>query len=1623
MHRDTTPSGASSPGDLPAAGEAYLADYYEHVPEEDLEGHSSAALERLARTHAALASVRPPRTPMVRIATEGVVPVVFVVADDAPHLVRSVTAELAKEGAPARLLVHPTFLVLRHPESHELLELRRGPAHEGLDPARPPAREGGGWEAETWIAAELGRQLDQPGIRALVAALEGVVEDVRLVAEDAATISGRFAAAVERVARIPGPVTPPAAQLRELLRWLERGNFVLMGSCDYGRTTAEGREVLRRRPGTGLGLLRRRRSPSGSLVPTLRVGQALTVLASELRSSVERSGTLEEFRVGLYDGAGAMTGERRFVGAFTPGAARQSLPRIPVLRDKLAAAQELLGGARASRGGPELLAALESVPLVELFQSDATELARLAQELLRVHERRQTRLFLFRAPDLRFVTALVFLPRQRGTPAIRLRIEEQLLQAFGASSLESEILMGEGPMARVVLRVHMPPGAIGRDVDAAGLERSVVRATMTWAEQLSEALRVRWPSRASRLSTLWAGAFPASYRAEVEVDDAVEDIARFEDFDLDGSGGRPLSHPMLLVSTAPRSAGAPAPESPVREARIRLYLTEARSLTQILPVLHNFGLEVVDERPYSFLRGGNLALFLYDLGVIYPAGVEPSEAGGKLAEAFGAAVTGRAESDRFDALVLREGVGWQEVAILRAYAKYLVQLGAPNSYGFTAEALVAHGAVTRGLLGLFRVRFDPALRPSTRLRDEAAARAEVVRAIDAVASLDADRLLRTFLNLIEATTRTNAYRNRDYLSFKLQPTHLRGAPAPRPEFEVWVYSPRVEGIHVRFGPLARGGIRWSERQEDFRTEVLGLAKAQIVKNAVIVPTGAKGGFYPKRLPDPDGDRSAWLAEGAEAYKEFLRGLLDVTDNLAAPAETDAPELRAPRGGSGRVVPAHGVVRHDDDDFYLVVAADKGTAAFSDLANGVAAEYGYWLGDAFASGGSVGYDHKKLGITARGAWESVRAHFAELGIDPRRDDFTVAGIGDMSGDVFGNGMLLSAHIRLVAAFDHRHIFLDPDPDPAAALAERRRLFDLPRSSWADFRTAVLSPGGGVHARAAKSIPITPQVRAALGLPPTTTAMTPPELIRAILCGPVDLLYFGGIGTYVKASTETAADVGDKANDPIRIDPSELRARVVVEGGNLGLTQRGRVEAALRGVLVTTDATDNSAGVDCSDHEVNLKVFLDRMIAAGKLPATERADLLHAVEDDVAHHVLRNNRDQNALLRNDRSLALDWSPGFERTMDWLEKATGLDRSLEALPTTDELHGRLQTGTGLTAPELSVLAAYAKLHLATALNESDVTDDPWFDRVLFTYFPPQIGERFGEELGQHPLRRQIISTVLANDVVNLGGTTFTLRAVEETAGTAAGLAKAFVAVREAFGLAAIADRIAALPPEVSSEHASELVLYARGTLDRATRWYMTHSHRDQSVARGLGRILPAVELRRTRSIVYQRGDGVDLGQDLLTRWISAGVPPDLANGAVDVVMGFSLLDVSLIAEQVDEPLERIAALYSAAFERIGALRLLLRITDLPRQSRWQALARAALREDLYGAVSDLTLSVLRTTRGPASDQADALGRIAEWERGHHEQLARIREMLDEATRPGQGDIESISVALNLLRAVVHS
>ncbi len=1027
--------------------------------------------------------------------------------------------------------------------------------------------------------------------------------------------------------------------------------------------------------------------------------------------------------------------------------------------------------------------------------------------------------------------------------------------------------------------------------------------------------------------------------------------------------------------------------------RFRVYHRgDAVPISDLLPLLDHLGFRAIDERAFRFALGES-GVWLHDVGVEVPLGAELDDASrAEVQRAFVAQFTNTVEVDGLNRLVLLAGLSARQVEVLRAYSRYLRQIGFPFSQQYIEATLARHAGIAAQLVHLFIAMFDPADGGPTP-EEVDVQRTELVAALDAVPSLDDDRTLRALLALIDATTRTNAFRpgpnegHRDVLAFKFDPSKVPDLPLPRPMFEVWVCSPRVEGVHLRNGRIARGGLRWSDRREDFRTEILGLVKAQIVKNAVIVPTGAKGGFVLKRPPAaPDEFR----AEGIACYRQFVAGLLDLTDNIVG----------------DDIVPPPSTVRYDADDPYLVVAADKGTASFSDIANSVARDYGFWLDDAFASGGSAGYDHKEMGITARGAWESVRRHAALIGKDVERDDLTVVGVGDMSGDEFGNGLLRSPHLRLVAAFDHRHIFIDPDPDPATSFVERQRLFELPRSSWADYDPTLLSVGGGVYPRTAKTIELGEAARRRLGT--DRAVFTPTDLVSAILRSPVDLLWNGGIGTYVKSASETHADVGDRANDALRVNGAELRCRMVGEGGNLGFTQRGRVEYALAGGFINTDAIDNSAGVDCSDHEVNIKILLRSAVQQGRLTIEERDEILASMTDDVGELVLDDNRAQTLALAIARRQALPMVNVHARYLNLLEVEGWLNRSLEFLPTDRQIAERQASGTGLTTPEFSVLLAYTKSADITELTQSDVPDDPYLEPELMQYFPTRLRDQFADDIRNHRLRREIIATRLGNQLVNLSGISFDHRVSEETGMSVVDTTRAWVAARDILGLADLWERVEALTGTVKADMQLELFLELRSMAERSTLWLMRHRRLPLDIGAAVAELRPGMAqlsvsienhaLGRMRESVFTREAGR----------LAAGVPEDLAQRSVQWPLLHTGLDVIDLAARSGNPVATVAAAYWQVFERLDLSWLWEAVGALPRSTRWQTQARAALRDDLVAALADLTGDAL------------SVGGVDDWFHANDRLIDTSVVIFNDLRRVDAQDLTTLTVAVRQLRTL---
>jgi glutamate dehydrogenase len=1583
--------------------EAFITRYFQHVAADDMVGWSPSEVYDTACDHREFAAIRPPGVPKVRVYASPARPrhsIIEIVTDDMPFLVDSVAQELARLDAAIHLLVHPQFVVRRDLNGRLLAVLGTLDAHEAPADAM----------VESWmhleVAGRRGANLDEDLRRDLFR----VLRDVRDAVEDwprMRALAARTAAELD----VEPPAEVPAAETAEVvdfLRWLADDHFTFLGYREYRLVDDDGVEALAVVPGTGLGVLRSDKPtprPLTEFPPEVRVRvhdrQLLLITKANSRATVHRPVFLDYIGVKVIDARGVVVGERRFIGLFTSAAYTQSVWQIPLLRSKSKEVLERSGFPPLSHSGKDLARILEDHPRDDMFQISVPELYDTAIGVLHLQERRRLRLFMRRDVYGRFVSCLVYLPRERHSTKVRLKMEAILLEALGGTSIDDTLRVGESVLARVHFVVRVDPHHV-LDVDRDALEQRLVVATRTWEDDFADELSSRFGDDArDELAARYADAFPESYKEDFEAAVAVDDLHKLEALTGDDDFELQLYVPV---------------DTETCDLALKLYRRGAPvSLSYLLPILQSMGVVVTDERPYEIERRDGSVLWIYDFGLRHaPVGVAagPMTLHSRFHDALAAAWRGRAEVDGWQALVLEAGLTWQQVLVLRAYAKYLRQAGSRFSQEYLESAMRANPHVVRLLVSLFEVRLDPALDGDREVAERAIA-ANLAGALDAVVSLDEDRILRSFLSLIQATLRTNYWQRaidglgKPYLSLKLDSRLVADLPEPRPRFEIFVYSPRTEGVHLRFGPVARGGIRYSDRREDFRTEVLGLAKTQTVKNAVIVPVGSKGGFVVKRPPADIADRQAQLAEVVACYRILICGLLDLTDNLAVDAE-------------GRhIVPPIDTVRHDGDDSYLVVAADKGTATFSDIANGISADYGFWLGDAFASGGSAGYDHKVMGITARGAWESVTRHFRELGINCQTTDFTCIGIGDMSGDVFGNGMLLSPHIRLLAAFDHRHIFVDPAPDAATSFTERGRLFGLTASSWADYDRALISAGGGVWSRTAKSVPVSPEMAAALGIPGGVTAMAPSDLMRVILKAPADLLWNGGIGTYVKAHSETQVDVGDRANDTIRVDGRELRCRVVGEGGNLGFTQLGRLEFALAGGHINTDAIDNSAGVDTSDHEVNIKILLDAAARSGDLDAADRGPLLAMMTDEVGALVLRDNYSQNLALSCSQAQAVAMLHVHAGYIDWLDKNGHLVRALEHLPDADAIAQRRAAGLGLTRPELALLLAYAKITITQDIVGSDLPDDGFAERALVEYFPTALREEFAAVMSEHPLRREIIATQLANKLVNLSGSTFVFRVAAETAASVADITRAHSVARMAFRIDDLWADIEALDDVVASDVQTGLLLDVRQFLDRATRWFLANRRPPIVVPETAAQFGTGIESVFAALPQLVRGRDAESFGSARDRLTDAGVPEQVAARAITLTQGVSALAVVDISVQTKFDVDEVARVHFALADVLGLSRLGALIAALPRDSRWHTLARTAARDDLQAAHAELTTDVLLSTA--ATSSPDEWVRV--WQEVNSGALARATAFVDDVGAIEVADLATLSVALREIRALARA
>ncbi len=1586
-----------------AEAEAFLREYYRRVAPEDVLPCSVENLYGAALALWKFAAVRVPGRPKIRVYNPNLEEhgwkcshtVVEVVNDNMPFLVDSVTAALTDLALSVHLTVHPLITVRRN-KAGEREALLTGDAAAA-------ERDREGVFTESFLHVEINEQTDRQVLAGIAESLEKVLADVRAAVEDWPKMLARLDETITDLKKRPPPLdAEEVEETRELLRWMGDNHFTLLGYREYDYEATKGEEALKIVPGSGLGILsdealRVMGGRHGPVTMTpevrefLRRPEAMIVTKANVRSTVHRPVYLDYVGVKTFDDKGKVVGERRFVGLFTSAAYNRNPRDIPFLRRKVQQVMEMSGFESGSHDAKALLNILEQYPRDELFQIELEELSDIAIGILQLQERPRIRLFVRRDKFERFVSCLVFVPRERYNTDLRRRMQKILREAFDGRNSAFYTQLGDAPLARLHFIIGTTPGKVpSPDLDV--LEGRLVEAARSWNDGLYDALvERRGEEEGIRLWHRYAGAFPTAYRENFNASSALHDIEKIESLrgldDVTLNIYRPLEAPDHAVRLKIYHPGEPVP------------------LSDCLPMIEHMGLKVIEENPYAVQRGGS-RYWIHDFHLIDPASAEPDLGQVKaiFEEALAKVWYREMEDDSFNRLVLHAGMSWREVAIIRAYCKYLRQTGTAFSQTYMENTLAGNPGIARMLVDLFLVRFDPQ-EEDERDRRAGEIQEHIKAALDDVASLDEDRILRRFLNLVQSTLRTNFFQvgedggSKPYLSFKLDSEHVTGLPDPRPYREIFVYSPRVEAVHLRGGSVARGGIRWSDRREDFRTEILGLMKAQMVKNSVIVPVGAKGGFVAKRLP-ADGGREVVMEEVVACYRTMMCGMLDITDNLVG----------------GDVVPPPDTVRVDGDDPYLVVAADKGTASFSDIANGIAAEYGFWLGDAFASGGSVGYDHKKIAITARGAWESVKRHFRELGRDIQNSDFTVVGVGDMSGDVFGNGMLLSRHTRLIAAFDHRDIFVDPDPDPEKSFEERRRLFELPRSSWEDYDASLISKGGGVFKRSAKSVSLTPEIRAALGI--RHNKVTPAELIHAILMAKVDLLWFGGIGTYVKSPHESNADVGDRANDQVRVDATDLHCQVVGEGANLGLTQRGRIEFALKGGRINTDAVDNSAGVDCSDHEVNIKILLDSVVADGEMTKKQRDRLLGEMTDEVATLVLQDNylQTQTLTVAQTRGAAvLDTQVRFMRS---LERAGRLDRNIEFLPDDDTLEERRTRHQGLTRPELAVLMAYAKTTLYTDLLESDLPDDPYLATDLHKYFPRPLRKKFAPVIDSHRLRREIISTFVSNSIVNRAGITFVHEMGEETDADVSVVARAYAITRDVFRLRPTWTAIEALDNKVPVALQTEMIASTVDLVQLGTQWFVRNGAAPLAIAETVDSYAPGIATLsdKLESVLAELEAQAFVSK--VSRLSEHGVPGDLARRVAGLDALGAALDIVRAAKDCERPVEEVAVVYFGVGALLGLNWLRAAAEEVVPENHWERQALTSVIDDLFVQQRLLANSVLADAAGLSGPDA-----IERWAAARGPAVARINQLIGDIRTSGGPDVAKLTIASGHIRAMIAS
>ena len=1493
-----------------------------------------------------------------------------------------------------------------HSIQHSVIQVQRAPDGK-LKNVYPPKKKVRDTDYEAFIVLEIDRHSSANDLKQLEELIQNTLYEVRVAVND-------FPIVTEKVKQIIKELDVTAAGVDDeskqeagaFLEWLIRDHFTFLGYDEYDFVKDKKGMVVRRVENSELGILRVNNErpdmvrmnelPQRTRHEMTRTDGFFIFAKSAQRSRVHRPAYPDYIAVKKFDNKGEVVGERRFLGLYTSRVYHERPDEIPLLRRKFETVMRRSGYMREDYAGKELDQILTVYPRDELFEIEPSDLLSVAKHILYIQERRRIDLFMREDVYGQFVTCLAFFPRDIYNTELRLKVEKVLRDTLGAEDTEFVTQFSESVLARVQFTIRVPQ-AENRHIPIQEIREKVIALAQSWRDGLQESLNESYgEEQGNEMYRLYATAFPASYQEMFSPRRAAIDLEHI----AKSAEGKTLTMSFYRALEEDEST-----------LHFKLfYPDQTLPLSDVMPVFDNLGFRVIGEHPFEVIDSSGSVVWIHDFTLQTTAGsvVDIHRIRPIFEDLFSRVWYGDAENDAFNRLLLSSYMSWREIALLRTYARYMRQIRVSNSQRFISNTLVNHVDLTRILLEFFEVRFNPERYQSPGKSKAAQQKLEIEfnAGLDAVDNLSEDRVLRLFIELMLATLRTNYYQpdgegnTKSYISVKFDPHKIPDMPLPKPMFEIFVYSPRVEGVHLRGGKVARGGLRWSDRFEDYRTEILGLVKAQQVKNAVIVPVGAKGGFVAKRLPDPS-DREAFQAEGILAYKTFIRGLLDITDNLADTG----------------IKPPEAVVRHDEDDHYLVVAADKGTATFSDIANGLSAEYGFWMGDAFASGGSNGYDHKKMGITARGAWVSVERHFRELGINPALDEFTAIGIGDMAGDVFGNGLLCSEKTRLVAAFNHMHIFIDPSPDPEKSYRERKRLFDLPRSSWTDYDAKLISKGGGVFNRSAKSIPVSPEMKKLLGI--KSDRVPPNMLVSHILKCQADLLWFGGIGTYVKSTMESHSDVGDKANDGLRISGSELRCKIIGEGANLGMTQLGRIEFALHGGRMNTDFIDNSGGVDCSDHEVNIKILLNQAVAMGDLTGKQRNQLLQEMTDDVSALVLKNNYRQVQAISIASESAVVRMEEYRRLMNSLEGEGKLNRSLEFLPDDETLAQRKLDRKGLTRPELSLLISYVKGDLKQTLINSSLPDDPLLAGEMYKVFPQDLTRKFSKELGEHQLRREIIATQIANDMVNHMGITFVERLKQSTGADAASVALAWIIARDVFRLDTWWDRIEYLDYFIPARLQMELMNDLMRLIRRSVRWLLRNRRAELNIQSHMERFADNVWMITSNLPEYLGDQARQVWKKRHDELVGFGLPAELASVVSGTNYLYSSLGIIEAHEATGMPLKTVANLYYDLGDKLDLNWFATAIANLTPASHWQALARESFREDLDWQQRALTIGVLRIA-GTANDVGIC---VESWMERQSSLIQRWKAMLTELKGVREPEYAMFSVALRELLDIAQT